>query len=88
MPTAERSKQYHSNQYTAASECKHCAGIIRHEPWCITRNQIVSYAYEAIIDPGKLTLVDELFLHALGVQWAGRACNGRCQAVSQNLPVE
>lgn len=83
MPTTERSKWYHSNQYSADSECEHCSGVVRHEPWCITRNQSVSYAYEAILDPGKLTLEDELILHALGVAWSGEPCDGRCQHVSQ-----
>jgi hypothetical protein len=88
MPeTAERSTWYHSNQYTAASECEHCSGVIRHEPWCVTRNQAVSYAYEAIIDPGKLTLEDELILHALGVTWGRKPCDRRCQSVSAHLPI-
>ncbi len=82
MPTTERSKWYHSNQYTADSACEHCSGVIRHEPWCITRNQTVCYAHEAILDAGKLTLEDELILHALGVAWAGKPCDGSCRSVS------
>ncbi len=85
MPTTERSKWYHSNQYTADSACEHCSGVVRHEPWCITRNETVCYAYEAILDPGKLTLEDELILHALGVAWGRRPCDGGCQPVSSEL---
>ena len=40
---------FHSNQYCAASACEHCDGVIRHEPWCITRNSLVLYAYEVAL---------------------------------------
>jgi hypothetical protein len=65
---------FHSNRYYAEAACEHCAGVIRHEPWCITRNQLVYYAYETALDPGKLTLSDQLILHALGVSWRTRGC--------------
>ena len=40
-------------------------GGIRHEPWCITCNALVRYAYEIVIEPGTLKLADQLILHAL-----------------------
>lgn len=70
---------YHSNQYTAQSECAHCGGIVRHERWCITCDPIVHYAYEVVLEPEKLTLWDSLILHALGVLWQKNGCPGTCQ---------
>ena len=64
-----QSSYYHCNRYSAESACEHCAGIIRHEPWCITRNPRVLYSYQVILDPDRLTLHDRLILHALGVTW-------------------
>jgi hypothetical protein len=78
MVTAETQKWYHSNQYTADSACPHCEGVVRHEPWCITGNCAVAYAYQAVVDAAKLSLTDELILHALGVAWKQNACNGGC----------
>jgi len=40
---------FHSNQYCAASACEHCAGVIHDEPWCLTRNSLVLYAYEVAL---------------------------------------
>ncbi|HUI84942.1 MAG TPA: hypothetical protein VL240_12000 [Candidatus Binatia bacterium] len=68
-PAADSQKLYQSNQYTAQSACGHCAGVIRHEPWCITRNRAVAYAWESVLDAGKLSVEDRLILHALGVAW-------------------
>jgi hypothetical protein len=68
---------FHSNQYHAQAACDHCSGVIRHEPWCITRNQLVYCAYETVLDPGQLTLTDRLILHALGVRWT-KECTGTC----------
>ncbi len=82
MPTTNSSTWYHSNAYSADAACEHCAGIIRHEPWCITRSDVVSYAYEAILEADKLSLGDQLILHALGVAWQGGACEGRCQSLA------
>ena len=48
--------------------CSHCAGVNWHEDWCVTSNAMVRYAYEAVL-AGRLSLGDELSLHALGVQW-------------------
>ena len=71
---------YHSNQYTAKSACEHCAGVVRHERWCITCDALVQYAYGAVLDPEKLTLTDRLILHALGVAWGKNRCEGNCRA--------
>jgi hypothetical protein len=62
----------HSNQYSADSACGHCDGVIRHEPWCITQNTSVQYAYQAVSDPGQLSPGDHLILHALGAAWTGK----------------
>jgi hypothetical protein len=61
---------YHSNRYSASSACEHCGGIVRHEHWCVTVDPAVQYAYEVVLDAEKLSLVDRLTLHALGVAWA------------------
>ena len=58
-----------SNQYSADSACVHCDGVIRHESWCATENANVHYAFQAVLDPYKLSLGDQLILHALGVVW-------------------
>ncbi len=75
--TIESPNWYHTNKYTADAACEHCAGVVRHEEWCITTNRKVAYAYEVVLDAGKLTIEDELILHALGVAWkqnAGASC--------------
>jgi hypothetical protein len=69
MPVQSHSPLSHSNQYTADSACGHCDGVIRHEPWCVTQNASVQYAYQAVSDPGHLSPGDHLILHALGAAW-------------------
>lgn len=59
-----------ANNYSAESSCQHCASVIRHEPWCVAVNEAVFYAYLIVLDPRRLSLEDELILHALGVTWA------------------
>ena len=61
---------FHSNRYNATTECEHCGGILRHEPWCITIHPDVAYAYQIVAEPGKLSIADALILHSLGVVWA------------------
>ena len=78
MPTLSAQKWYHSNQYNAETECEHCRGVVRHEPWCITQNEAVAYAYGVSVDPAQLSFEDELILHALGVSWRNLACSGKC----------
>jgi hypothetical protein len=34
------------------------------------------------MDPAKLTLTDSLILHALGVAWENKQCQGNCKAAS------
>jgi hypothetical protein len=70
---------YHSNQYDAKSACEHCGGVIRHERWCITVDPLVQYAYEVVLHPEKLSRVDQLILHALGVEWKQNSCQGSCR---------
>ena len=73
---------FHSNRYHAEATCEHCAGVIRHERWCITCNPHVFYAYEIVVDPGKMQLSDRLILHALGVNWTP----GECCPTGNRLP--
>ncbi|MFZ0562307.1 MAG: hypothetical protein WBD45_23495 [Terriglobales bacterium] len=73
---------FHSNRYNAEAACEHCEGIIRHEPWCITRDPDVYYAYQIVVDPSKLTVGDALILHAVGVVWGERSCQGGCKSTA------
>ena len=77
MPLTESTRWYHSNRYSADSACEHCAGVVRHQPWCITQNATVAYAYAAVLNPDELTPGDKLILHALGTTWK-RLCEGSC----------
>jgi hypothetical protein len=70
---------YHSKLYDAQSGCEHCGGIGRHERWCITCDALVQYAYGAVAEPEKLTLLDQLILHALGASWRKNQCPGECK---------
>ncbi len=82
MPASPIASWYHSNRYTAQSACEHCAGVVRHERWCITCNAAVRYAYGIILEPGKMTLSDRLILHALGAAWVANPCTGACKPSS------
>jgi hypothetical protein len=84
MSTNDSGTCYHSNRYDARSACEHCEGIIRHEPWCISMNGFVYYAYEVVLDPDKMTTEDALRLHSLGVAWSGRVCAGACKTGEMN----
>ena len=79
MSTHQASTWQHSNKYSADSACEYCDGIVRHESWCVARNQRVLYAYEAVIDAATLTEGDKLILHALGVAWRDNPCTGTCK---------
>ncbi len=78
MPTPSRTTLYHSNRYSADATCEHCGGVVRHQGWCITVNPAVRYAYEVVSDSAKLTLKDQLILHALGVVWGANKCLATC----------
>jgi hypothetical protein len=71
--------RYHSNHYNMQAACKHCEGIIRHEPWCIKVDPVVSYAYQIVADPNNLTAGDALILHSLGVIWGAKVCQDNCR---------
>ena len=58
---------------TSSANCEHCQGLVEHEPWCITRDPKVQYAYAIVCDPCALTYRDSLILHSLGVTWRDRA---------------
>jgi hypothetical protein len=60
----------HNSPYNAAAGCDHCQGVTEHEPWCVTRDPRVCYAYEIVAQASKLTFLDTLILHSLGVTWA------------------
>lgn len=68
---------YPKNQ-NSKSACEHCGGVARHEPWCITCDALVQYAYGVVLEPEKLTLLDRLILHALGVVWTRNASSEAC----------
>lgn len=70
----------HSNKYSAETACEHCAGVVRHETWCITQSPIVLYAYSAVLDAEQLSEGDQLILHALGAAWTGKECAGACKS--------
>ncbi len=78
MATQEATIWRHSNKYSAEAACEHCQGIVRHEPWCITRSEVILYAYEAVLNADVLTEGDKLILHALGVAWTNNRCAGAC----------
>jgi len=73
---------YHSNSYSADAACEHSSGVIRHENWCITNNERVAYAYEAVLDADKLSLADQMILHAWGAVWRGKVCDGGCRMLA------
>ena len=78
MPVQDHVPSSHSNQYSAESACGHCDGVVRHEPWCITQNATVQYAYRAVSDPAQLSPGDHLILHALGATWTGKELCANC----------
>jgi hypothetical protein len=61
---------HHSNRYHARCACEQCEGILRNEPWCLTVNPSVYYAYKIVVSPEKVTMVDSIILHSLGVLWS------------------
>ena len=63
---------YSQNKYGSTIPCDHCHGLGEHEPWCVTRDPKVQYAYAIVIDPCVLTYRDSLILHSLGVTWRSR----------------
>jgi len=72
MPVQNQLPLTHRNQYSADSACGHCDGVIRHEPWCITQNPSVQYAYQVVSEPSRLSPGDHLILHALGGRMESR----------------
>jgi hypothetical protein len=72
MPVENQLPLSHSNQYSADSACGHCDEFLCHEPWCVTQNASVQYAYQVISDPSHLSRGDHLILHALGAAWTAK----------------
>ncbi|HTZ83829.1 MAG TPA: hypothetical protein VMB66_11585 [Candidatus Acidoferrales bacterium] len=58
------------SRVTSGPVCEHCHAAGEHEPWCITRDPNVLYAYRIVAEPKMLSLEDTLILHSLGVQWS------------------
>jgi hypothetical protein len=77
MPVQDQIPLCYSNQYIAGSACEYCDGVIRHQPWCVTQSPDVHYAFQAVSDPGTLSLGDSLILHALGVVWTPEGGHAR-----------
>ena len=72
MPLRNKLPPIPSSQFNAELTCGHCDGVTGHEPWCITQNASVQYAYQVITDPAQLSVEDHLILHALGVAWMAK----------------
>lgn len=72
MTTTQSHPWFDSNRYTADLSCEYCRSAEHHEFWCITQNLEVLRAWQAVLDPAKLSLHDELILHALGVAWVDK----------------
>jgi len=69
MTTAQSHPWFDSNRYPTQISCEYCQRDDHHEFWCITQNLEVLRAWQAVLDPAKLSLHDELILHALSVAW-------------------
>jgi hypothetical protein len=69
MPAQKPLPLQYSDESPANSSCVHCGAVVRHDPWCITQNANVSYAYQIVVYPNLLSVGDQLILHALGVTW-------------------
>lgn len=73
MSSVELPRWYQGNRYNAASACKECGGVVRHSYWCPESNPSVAYAYGIVREPQKISVADQLILHALGVCWSSRS---------------
>jgi hypothetical protein len=62
---SKQSPLSHSNKYSADSACGHYEGVVRHEPWCVTQNASVQYAYRVISDPSHLSRRLACFRHCM-----------------------
>jgi hypothetical protein len=69
---------FHSNRYSAENACEHCDCVIRHEPWCITVDPAVLYAYQIVLEPGMLEPGAAIIFHSLGVSWDRTARRAKC----------
>jgi len=69
MTTAQSHPWSDNNNFASEIACEYCQSAELHEFWCITQNLEVLRAWQAVLDPAKLSLHDQLILHALGVAW-------------------
>ncbi len=74
---------YHTNRINAQESCEHCDRLRCHEKWCVVCNPLVRYAYGVVTNPERLSLRDQLILHALGVAWESAPYNGEFQQISR-----
>jgi len=72
MTATQSHPWFDSNQYLVGRSCEYCRNNAEHESWCITQNLEVLRVWQAVLDPSKLSLHDELILHALGVAWSDK----------------
>jgi len=70
MPVTQSHAWFDSNRYSPNLACEYCQGSTWHETWCITQNLHVLEAWQPVLDPTKLSFLDKLILHALGVAWS------------------
>jgi hypothetical protein len=87
MAPAEAKNCSYDNQDSIDSACQYCAGVVRHQPWCVTQSAIVAYAYVTAIGAAPLSEQDTLFLHALGVTWTDSS-GFPCQELGCKLAAE
>ncbi len=69
MPNIGQIAWRQSTQANVKGACPHCGSAQRHEPWCVTTNASVHYAYAIVLASSLLTPGDALILHSLGVIW-------------------
>src|SRR5271165_2550295 len=87
MSTDDQQPLMFSNRYSSDSVCAYCDGIIRHEPWCVTRNVNVHYAHRAALFPNQLSLEDRIILHALGVAWRAKCVRAVTDVETMTLAI-
>ena len=66
---------FHTNRYPAGARYAHLAGVIRHEEWCIMRNERAFYEYEVAIEPCEVDYADRSILHGPGVNCSSTECS-------------
>ncbi|MGA9564658.1 MAG: hypothetical protein WBS19_03955 [Candidatus Korobacteraceae bacterium] len=86
MTTTQTRPWYQLNESTPDLACEYCRATAHHEFWCITENLEVLKAWQAVLNPAKLSLHDRLILHALGVAWLDTSRVARQTATRRTRP--